>query len=287
MKSFKLLFIFLFMFSFHLRAQEIKTEKDAFLLLDKMMGNDFGASFYITETIKRPDDREENILYKCFGYTIENEYLIFGIRDIKYENGEVVYGKLKNKLFNLTDSIYLQKAKLKNSEKKIIFYISYKNTKFTYASFASIESGTYNYNKNYCEYNNKNISSFYASFYMLKSKFDPSEKSDFKLSKFKDEFLTAGSPKGINEEQRKYIVQANAANENKDYENAVLLYRKVLDINKFTYPDAYFNIALILANVEHYYQAVYSMKIYLILNPDGEDSRKAQDKIYEWELNIK
>lgn len=41
------------------------------------------------------------------------------------------------------------------------------------------------------------------------------------------------------------------------------------------------------ANTGKYYDAVYAMKQYLILSPEAEDARKAQDKIYEWELNIK
>jgi hypothetical protein len=46
-------------------------------------------------------------------------------------------------------------------------------------------------------------------------------------------------------------------------------------------------MALILAHSGYFYQATYAMKAYLILMPDAEDARKAQDKIYEWEMYIK
>ena len=93
-----------------------------------------------------------------------------------------------------------------------------------------------------------------------------------------------GVSKEINEAQRRYIVQANALNDTKDYSNALIMYQKAIEVNKISYPNAYFNMALIYAESNQYYQAIFAMKQYLILAPDAEDARKAQDKIYEWEI---
>jgi hypothetical protein len=65
----------------------------------------------------------------------------------------------------------------------------------------------------------------------------------------------------ISEEQRKYVVQANLLTGQKNYWGAAQ---------------------------ENYYQwAIDQMKRYLLLVPDAKDARSAQDKIYEWELQMK
>lgn len=88
----------------------------------------------------------------------------------------------------------------------------------------------------------------------------------------------------ITEEQRKYIVQANAMNEKKDYIKAINYYKKALSINTVSYPSAYYNLALLYAQIENFKLAIINMKKYLALAPDAEDARKAKDKIYEWEI---
>lgn len=87
----------------------------------------------------------------------------------------------------------------------------------------------------------------------------------------------------ISEEQRRFIVQANALNQRKDYTGAVELYLKVLEVDPVAYPGAYFNLALLSAQMERYKPAISYMKQYLMLEPDTKDARSAQDKIYEWE----
>ncbi|MGV1098317.1 hypothetical protein ACUUL3_02775 [Thiovibrio sp. JS02] len=88
----------------------------------------------------------------------------------------------------------------------------------------------------------------------------------------------------LSEEQRKYIVQANALNEQKDYAGAIDLYGKVIDVDPVSYPEAYFNLALLAAQMQRFQPAIAYMKQYLQLVPDAKDARSAQDKIYEWEL---
>lgn len=87
----------------------------------------------------------------------------------------------------------------------------------------------------------------------------------------------------VSEEQRKFIVQANSFNERKDYTRAIDLYNKAVEVDKFAYPAAYLNMALLSAQVQNYEGAIFQMKKYLMLVPDAEDARSAQDKIYEWE----
>ena len=88
----------------------------------------------------------------------------------------------------------------------------------------------------------------------------------------------------ITEEERKYIVQANSTNEKKDYLNAIKLYNKLIELNPIVYPAAYYNLALISALTDNYLYAIVNMKKYLLLVPESEDTRAAQDKIYEWEF---
>ena len=90
----------------------------------------------------------------------------------------------------------------------------------------------------------------------------------------------------VTEEQRKYIVQANALNEEKKYSEALELYKKAIEIQPTSYPSAYYNMALIAAQIQDYRYAILNMKKYLILVPEAEDARAAQDKIYEWEAEI-
>lgn len=90
----------------------------------------------------------------------------------------------------------------------------------------------------------------------------------------------------ITEEQRKYVVQANLFNEEKKYDKAIELYLKVIAINPTSFPGAYSNLALLYAITENYYAAIYNMKKYIMLVPEAEDARAAQDKIYRWETKI-
>ncbi len=94
--------------------------------------------------------------------------------------------------------------------------------------------------------------------------------------------LTVKPP--VSEEQRKYIVQANAMSQRKKYAEAIGLYRKAVDLDPVSYPGAYFNMALLSAQIQRYSQAITYMRQYLMLEPDAKDARSAQDKIYEWEL---
>lgn len=87
----------------------------------------------------------------------------------------------------------------------------------------------------------------------------------------------------VSEEQRKFIVQANALNQQKEYGRTIEFYQKAIAVDPVSYPSAYFNMALLSAQEHHFRSAIGYMKRYLLLVPDAKDARSAQDKIYEWE----
>jgi tetratricopeptide (TPR) repeat protein len=90
----------------------------------------------------------------------------------------------------------------------------------------------------------------------------------------------------VSEVQRKFIVQANAFNEKKMFNEAIALYEQAIGVDQTAYPAAYSNLSLLSAQVKDYDSAIHNMKKYLLLVPDASDARGAQDKIYEWEALI-
>lgn len=88
------------------------------------------------------------------------------------------------------------------------------------------------------------------------------------------------------EEQRRFIVMANALTQQKNYLEAIEQYQKAIKLNPTSYPAAYFNLALLLAQENRPIAAVFNMKRYLMLVPDAKDARAAQDKIYAWEAML-
>jgi tetratricopeptide (TPR) repeat protein len=124
--------------------------------------------------------------------------------------------------------------------------------------------------------------------YLIKRK-TISESVESELTRFasvveKNKGQAAKQP--VSEEQRKFIVQANAATQTKDYGQALSYFKQALQINETGFPDAYFNMALIYAQLRQFDQAILSMKKYMLILPGSPDARNAQDKIYEWEAGI-
>lgn len=109
---------------------------------------------------------------------------------------------------------------------------------------------------------------------------------DSLLARFKtiaDQYHALQVKPFVSEEQRKYIVQANAMSQNKEYNKAIDLYNKALEVDQTAYPAAYSNLALLSSQIQNYDGAIFYMKEYLLLEPEAADARSAQDKIYEWE----
>lgn len=107
------------------------------------------------------------------------------------------------------------------------------------------------------------------------------------LKKFEtlaDDYRNTEVKPTISEEQRRLIVQANALNDKHSYSGALEKYKQAIELNPVSYPQAYYNMALIAAQNKDYKYAILNMKKYLLLVPDAQDSRAGQDKIYEWEI---
>jgi tetratricopeptide (TPR) repeat protein len=100
------------------------------------------------------------------------------------------------------------------------------------------------------------------------------------------EYRTLKVKPQVSEEQRKFIVQANAFNQQKMYNKAIELYFKAIEVDQTAYPAGYSNLALLLAQTNNFSAAIVNMKKYLLLEPEATDARSAQDKIYEWEAMI-
>jgi len=264
----KSIFAVLILFTIQLQAQEINTKQDAIKFFDETFNGYHGG--YITETTIRLDGTVVTNIRGIIGYYIENEYLILHTQESS-----------KEYLINLTDSFTLNKKTVDKYEKLFV------RSRNFILSMGACDDVYKKSSKKYLDIDNEDTKKLFQAINVLKVNFDQNEKAELKAENFKKEYLSFGLHQEMTEEQRKYVVQANVANDAKDYINALLLYRKCLDVNRISYPAAYFNMALILAELKHYYQATYAMKSYLILAPNADDSRKAQDKIYEWELNIK
>ena len=122
------------------------------------------------------------------------------------------------------------------------------------------------------------IQQYYAAQYF------PSELKSFQ--KTVDDYHQMINKPAFSEEQRMYLIQANTLIEKGDYFGAIELYNKSLELNPISYIPAYYNLALISAMADNYPYAIFNMKKYLLLAPNAEDARAAQDKIYEWEVLI-
>ncbi|MEW6672148.1 MAG: hypothetical protein AB1427_10605 [Thermodesulfobacteriota bacterium] len=113
---------------------------------------------------------------------------------------------------------------------------------------------------------------------------------DAKLAQFEKQaarYRSLAVKPPVSEELRKYIVQANAARQNREYGAALHQYFEAVELDALSYPEAYFNMALLSAQGKRYEPAIRYMKQYLMLVPDAKDARSAQDKIYEWEFMMR
>lgn len=80
----------------------------------------------------------------------------------------------------------------------------------------------------------------------------------------------------------KQKVRAEDAFAKKEFDRAIELYEKLLEIAPW-YPSARFNRALLLGELKRQGEAIEEMKRYLELEPDAKDAREAKNKIYIWE----
>ncbi len=85
---------------------------------------------------------------------------------------------------------------------------------------------------------------------------------------------------------RRFMVQANSATQDKQYDEAIKLWTTTLNISPCI-PIAYYNRALLYERKGQLRNSMADMEKYLALVPDASDARSARDKIYEWEGKIK
>ena len=125
-----------------------------------------------------------------------------------------------------------------------------------------------------------------AWFYSSKIEKEDKDLNDTILSRISVVYSLMKEKPELSELARKYMVQANTATENKNYNDALKLFNKAISIAPY-YPLAYYNRSLVKELLEKYDDAIIDMKKYIELYPDASNIRSAQDKIYEWEGNVK
>ena len=176
-----------------------------------------------------------------------------------------------------------------NDEKTITYISDLIDCNFQLYSFSNKSLGL-GFDGNFIAYSNekKVVSKLYEDFIFIQKELRENpyhtELALFEPIASQYRELTVKPP--ISEAQRKYIVQANMFNQEKSYSKAIELYIKVIETDPATYPAAYSNLALLSAQIGKYHTAIYQMKKYLLLAPESDDARSAQDKIYEWEARI-
>lgn len=88
----------------------------------------------------------------------------------------------------------------------------------------------------------------------------------------------------VPEDARRYFIEGNAllkaAKDQKGYGLAIDAYRQCLLIAPW-WAEALYNYAVALDLANQFDEGMNALKLYIATNPGGEDSRKAQDKIYE------
>jgi tetratricopeptide (TPR) repeat protein len=96
------------------------------------------------------------------------------------------------------------------------------------------------------------------------------------------QYPASGAKPPVPETARRFEVQAEGAVSDKDFGAATDLYEQALEIVPW-WPADHFNLALVLAELDDFPEAIVEMKRYLALAPDAPNARTAQDKIYDWE----
>lgn len=112
------------------------------------------------------------------------------------------------------------------------------------------------------------------------------KRRDSIINEFKplaNKYRTIKQKPTISEDQRKLFIQADNLIQQKQHFDAIKMYNKALQMDKTSFPSAYSNLALLYAKINFFDYAILFMKKYLMLVPDADDARSAQDKIYAWE----
>jgi hypothetical protein len=109
----------------------------------------------------------------------------------------------------------------------------------------------------------------------------------FKMNEFKQMAILTNAmytKPAIIEEQRKYIIQAEAFAKLYDYQKAIITNYKLINVHPTAYPHVYLNIAILLAETNKLNSAIYNMKKFMLLNTSNADAQFAKSKITDWEI---
>ncbi|MBC7363940.1 MAG: tetratricopeptide repeat protein [Candidatus Aminicenantes bacterium] len=87
------------------------------------------------------------------------------------------------------------------------------------------------------------------------------------------------------EEARRYVMRAEMASKESQFEDALQEYKKAVKIAPFT-PALYKGLALSYEGLKDYRRAISNMNIYLELYPEAPDAREVKDQIYKWEYML-
>lgn len=109
--------------------------------------------------------------------------------------------------------------------------------------------------------------------------------ADAEFDEVVKQFRAADPKPQLTEDLRRYIVQASAAVQEKDLQDASDLFYEIVQLAPW-YPEGHFNFAMVLGETLDFRIAIREMKRYLALFPEAPNARMAQDKIYEWERKI-
>jgi formylglycine-generating enzyme required for sulfatase activity len=94
----------------------------------------------------------------------------------------------------------------------------------------------------------------------------------------------AAKPKPeLSEEARKYKVQAEFMVQENQADKAIALYGKALELAPW-WAEGHYKLGLLLGEKKKYRDAMVEMKRSLLLAPEADFARNAQDKIYQWEM---
>jgi tetratricopeptide (TPR) repeat protein len=118
----------------------------------------------------------------------------------------------------------------------------------------------------------------------LKLEYDKANNPE-NMVKFEGEALKyrAMNPKPeLPEDARRFRVQAEGSVAAKRFLEAAEKYGKAIEIAPW-WPEAHFNRAVVLAELQNFDSAMAEMKRYLLLKPEAPDARQAQDFIYAWQ----
>lgn len=133
---------------------------------------------------------------------------------------------------------------------------------------------------------NQNADRFADALFILAHSPSPDPAQDPDFQKVVQQHRAVAGRSAVSEEVRAHRVAAEAAVKEKRFEDAVNEYGEALKVAP-GWPQGHFNRGLILAEVGAYGAAGREMKRYLLLEPDAENARQVQDKIYEWQAKVK